>query len=681
MRNLMPRLSGAAALVLAAASALVALPAAPASAAATPQTINAYAGTSDPNVDANGFYPGVITIAEGDTVHWEVDGFHTISLGDVAPFDTNHVGDNTFTGGSDAESSGAPVSTYDLVFGAGSGGATYPFFCTIHPGMQGLVQVLAATSATPSQGTLDAAAGSEKASDLTAGENALNSFNTTTQPAAGGGTQINLAAGVAPKQVVDVEIGTPGTVTSNAEGQATLTVTGNNLHVDIAATGLPPSTSHLAHIHTGSCATPYTITGHANNILIPFPNLDSDANGNAAESFDVDLSTVNGFSGNVIPQHGWYINIHGVPNPADPNQVICGDVLPHRASALRFVDNPVSISVGDTVSWTNMDPQEPHTVTIGEGPGNPFAPAFGGNTVNTAPDATNIHSGVFNEGETFKLTFDKPGTYNYFCAIHQQAGMVGTVIVQPLAGYWIGAQDGGVFTFGDASYFGSKGSQQLVAPIVGIAAAPDRRGYWLADNAGHVFNFGSAGNFGSMSTPLTAAVVGIAPAPDGKGYWLAASDGGVFAFGSAKYFGSEGGHAINQPVVGIAGAPDGKGYWLTAADGGIFAFGSAGFHGSEGGHAITKPVVGIAAAPDGNGYWLVASDGGVFAFGTAKYNGSMGGSVLAQPIVAIAPTSSGSGYWMVGSDGGIFNFGDAPFLGSTGGLTLAKPVIGMAAIA
>jgi hypothetical protein len=42
------------------------------------------------------------------------------------------------------------------------------------------------------------------------------------------------------------------------------------------------------------------------------------------------------------------------------------------------------------------------------------------------------------------------------------------------AGYWLVAADGGVFTFGDATYHGSMGGTRLNAPIVGMARAQAR---------------------------------------------------------------------------------------------------------------------------------------------------------------------------------------------------------------
>ncbi|HZE17226.1 MAG TPA: choice-of-anchor Q domain-containing protein [Mycobacterium sp.] len=163
-------------------------------------------------------------------------------------------------------------------------------------------------------------------------------------------------------------------------------------------------------------------------------------------------------------------------------------------------------------------------------------------------------------------------------------------------------------------------------------------GYWLAASDGGVFSFGNAGYYGSMgATPLNKPVVGMASTPDGAGYWLVASDGGIFAFGDAGYYGSMGATPLNKPVVGMASSPDGAGYWLAASDGGIFAFGDATFQGSMGGTTLNQPVVGMASR-DSGGYWLVASDGGIFAFGDASYYGSMGGTTLNQPVVGMAAT-------------------------------------------
>jgi hypothetical protein len=64
-----------------------------------------------------------------------------------------------------------------------------------------------------------------------------------------------------------------------------------------------------------------------------------------------------------------------------------------------------------------------------------------------------------------------------------------------------------------------------VQPIVGIATAPSGLGYWMAAADGGVFTFGNAAFFGSMGgTSLNGKrVIAIAPTPSGGGCWMAAN--------------------------------------------------------------------------------------------------------------------------------------------------------------
>jgi hypothetical protein len=193
------------------------------------------------------------------------------------------------------------------------------------------------------------------------------------------------------------------------------------------------------------------------------------------------------------------------------------------------------------------------------------------------------------------------------------------------------------------------------APFAAIASTHSGRGYWVAGEDGGVFAFGDAQFFGSVSaTTLNQPIVGIASTPTDRGYWLVGRDGGVFAFGDATFFGSAGATALNQPIVGIASASRGHGYWLVARDGGVFAFGDAPFFGSVTELGIGTAVVGVAATPSGNGYWLVSGDGGVFAFGDAPFRGSQSGTGV-QDATGIAPGKRG--YWIARRNGAVFGFG------------------------
>ena len=107
------------------------------------------------------------------------------------------------------------------------------------------------------------------------------------------------------------------------------------------------------------------------------------------------------------------------------------------------------------------------------------------------------------------------------------------------SGYWEVASDGGIFSFGDASYYGSMGGHPLHAPVVGMAATPTGKGYWEAASDGGIFSFGDASYYGSMGEkPTGAPVIGLAVTPSGKGYWEVASDGAIFSFGTAHYVGA-----------------------------------------------------------------------------------------------------------------------------------------------
>ncbi len=184
-----------------------------------------------------------------------------------------------------------------------------------------------------------------------------------------------------------------------------------------------------------------------------------------------------------------------------------------------------------------------------------------------------------------------------------------------------------------------------------MASTHDGKGYWLVGSDGGVFTYGDAKFYGSTGAiHLNQPIVGIAATPDGGGYWLVASDGGVFTYGDAKFFGSTGAIHLNQPIVGMSATPDGGGYWLLASDGGIFTFGDAKFFGSTGAIHLNQPIVGMAPSPDAGGYFLVARDGGVFTFGDAQFVGSGGNGIQVWGII-INP--SVVGYSLVLSNGSL----------------------------
>ncbi|MCU1459783.1 MAG: sugar dehydrogenase, partial [Actinomycetia bacterium] len=272
-------------------------------------------------------------------------------------------------------------------------------------------------------------------------------------------------------------------------------------------------------------------------------------------------------------------------NPQGSNTVT--ERLVPRTATLTFT----SVPIGATLGVGSGQFQSPTSITR----------VVGGPLSVSAPDQTlngsNYRFSGWSDGATRNRTITVPETSTTYVASFTPGGVGGTFEAQPSSastGYRMAATDGGVFSFGSASFQGSMGGKKLVQPIVGMASLP-------------------AGN----------------------GYWLVARDGGIFSFGDAKFFGSTGAIRLNQPIAGMASTPTGNGYWLVASDGGIFSFGDAKFFGSTGALRLNSPIVGIAPTKSGHGYWMVAADGGVFSFGDAKFAGSLGAFRLPSPAVGI----------------------------------------------
>jgi SpoIID/LytB domain protein len=244
-----------------------------------------------------------------------------------------------------------------------------------------------------------------------------------------------------------------------------------------------------------------------------------------------------------------------------------------------------------------------------------------------------------------------------------------------VGGYWINAADGGIFSFGNAQFYGSTGGMVLNQPVVGMASTHDANGYWEVASDGGVFSFGDAQFHGSTgSIHLNKPMVGMAVTPDGGGYWLVASDGGIFAYGNAQFYGSTGSIALNKPIIGMVPTHDGGGYWLIAADGGVFAFGDAGFFGSLGGAPPSTALVGVAPTPNGGGYWVLGANGSVYDFGDAPSVAispvSPALNALKSPMTGLIPDFSGGGFDAVNASGQAFAYGDAPYFGD---VTTAVP--------
>ena len=142
---------------------------------------------------------------------------------------------------------------------------------------------------------------------------------------------------------------------------------------------------------------------------------------------------------------------------------VAAGVGEEQAQVLRFLPDRLEIKAGDTVRWTNHGGTEPHTVTFpGDSPPPELIlvepqpagpPLIVLNPELMQPAGGDSYDGMgfansgwlqeeaveFPEGvefpHTWELTFDAPGEFPYYCALHGGAegedlmGMVGTIVV------------------------------------------------------------------------------------------------------------------------------------------------------------------------------------------------------------------------------------------------------------
>ncbi len=121
-----------------------------------------------------------------------------------------------------------------------------------------------------------------------------------------------------------------------------------------------------------------------------------------------------------------------------------------RAQDYDFMPKQVTVKAGDTVVWTAS---QLHTVTfvarlpapdpyvLKPQPDGPplmelntrvLGPQVPAGTYDPTQDfGSGTLGSIASRGLTWALTFDQPGTYDYFCALHQSLGMKGTVVVVP----------------------------------------------------------------------------------------------------------------------------------------------------------------------------------------------------------------------------------------------------------
>ncbi|MGH2736480.1 MAG: cupredoxin domain-containing protein [Actinomycetota bacterium] len=96
----------------------------------------------------------------------------------------------------------------------------------------------------------------------------------------------------------------------------------------------------------------------------------------------------------------------------------------------RFEPETITVSVGETVTFVNEDGEQ-HTVTAVEDSIPDDAEYFASGGFESEREAReSLSEGLLAQGETFEVTLEVPGTYEFFCIPHEQSGMRGTIEVE-----------------------------------------------------------------------------------------------------------------------------------------------------------------------------------------------------------------------------------------------------------
>ena len=201
---------------------------------------------------------------------------------------------------------------------------------------------------------------------------------------------------------------------------------------------------------------------------------------------------------------------------APSNEVSAVTTTPPLAPVVQATPTTTSSSV--TLTWT-----EPTSSTSSPATGFEVFAGTSSGGESTTPSSCSV--ALSSSSTSCTITGLSPSSNYYFyveatnsagssAPSNEVSAVTGASVSSPHlytgAGYYLTANDGGVFAFGDAPFVGSAANMNLDKPIVGISSTPD-----------------------------------------GKGYWLVASDGGVFAFGDAPFVGAATSLNLKQPISGV----------------------------------------------------------------------------------------------------------------------------------
>ena len=104
------------------------------------------------------------------------------------------------------------------------------------------------------------------------------------------------------------------------------------------------------------------------------------------------------------------------------NQNLAPAAVVGMTNTMKFTSDTVRIKKGETVKWNNSSLLA-HSVTA-----DPAKSTVEG-SVQLPDGAKSFDSGMLDPEQTFQHTFNKAGTYQYFCIPHEGTKMYGWVIV------------------------------------------------------------------------------------------------------------------------------------------------------------------------------------------------------------------------------------------------------------
>jgi plastocyanin len=430
-------------------------------------------------IQAEGYYPRVITIDAGDSVVWTLNTgeTHSVTFAGTCQelscipecvftvmIDVSPCGPAQYDGVSAIASSGRMVppeynwndtvphgnTTYSLTF-------TMPgvnvYFDLSVPGMRGVVIVDPVGTPYPfTQEQYSRQASEQLRADLKAGSQsrrAVQSQSVTTSSDRARVHLVSLGASVREAASSILNSATGSTVVGNAllTGLGVGSSPNPSISVRVDLSGLTPGSVHSVQILLGVCGAVAPTTGLLfSQIFVPptftLNTVTAGPDGTGVSTTVLtELPNANGPGQLRIPSSGWFINVAAGPVADNgSSSVACGNLVFHNASVMRYFPQTIHVMVGDTIVWTDDTINEIHGVTFLAGQKLPlvpdwfFAPPTGNATsydgstfVNSGP----LYGADSGRNHSFVLTFTKPGRFSYVDVADASLGMRGTVIVTP----------------------------------------------------------------------------------------------------------------------------------------------------------------------------------------------------------------------------------------------------------